>query len=178
MKIKKILPLLGVVFLLPLTLSQNKFFYGSLLQYNTNWLENNMQSNCRCIWEVCHFWKIIRADRNYRQRMHLQAMRSNPLSGSIICPSTGLSSCLRVFCDFCIWIDFQCWVKRRAVFIPKLGSEGPQSGPVELIALSLSLSVSLSIRCYNFLSGCLCQFLAIKLHARSTCGHRPWVQIP
>ena len=39
------------------------------------------------------------------------------------------------------------------VFIPKLGSEGPQLGPVELICLSVCLSLRLSVGSSSLLVG-------------------------
>ena len=54
-------------------------------------------------------------------------------------------------------------VQRRNAFIPTLGSEGPQWGPVELLYLSVRLSVSLY--------GCPHQFLAI-IHAARNCAQR------
>ena len=54
------------------------------------------------------FLAIICATHNCAQRMRPQATGSNPLSGSIICPSVCPSILPWDFCGFCICINFHC----------------------------------------------------------------------
>ena len=55
-----------------------------------------------------HFLAIMRATRNCTQSMRTQAMGSNNLSGSIICPYAHPSGCPWAFCDFGFCINLQC----------------------------------------------------------------------
>ena len=48
--------------------------------------------------------------------------------------------------DFCIFINFQCWVQRRYTFIPTLGTEGPQWSLANLICLSLYMYLCISVQ--------------------------------
>ena len=64
------------------------------------------------------FWWSNHAARNCVQYMKLQTMGSNPLSGSIICPSVSMSSIMPAFCDYCICINFQCGgPERRCIYL-------------------------------------------------------------
>ena len=83
---------------------------------------------------------IIRVACNFLQRMRPQDILSNPLSGSITCPSVHPSVCPFVRDSFRIFvfaINSSVGVQRRNSFIPILGSKVPQWGPVELLCLSL-----------------------------------------
>ena len=82
--------------------------------------------------------------------MHVTGL--NTLSGSIICPSICPSFhpvLSRPVYNFCICINFQCGVQIRDAFIPALGSKGPQWFPVNLICISVSLSLCLVV-CVTF----------------------------
>ena len=50
----------------------------------------------------------INVVRNWLHRLWTQAMGSNTLSGSIICPSVHLFVCIWELCGFCNYINFQC----------------------------------------------------------------------
>ena len=56
----------------------------------------------------CCFLLIIFVAHNCVQRMRPKAMGSNPLSGSIICPSVCLPGRILDFCDLFVCINFQC----------------------------------------------------------------------
>ena len=95
---------------------------------------------------------IIHAARNCAHRMRLQAMGLNTLSDDIICPSIHSSIRLSVFPSghpvvrgpFAIFVFMliSCvGVQHWDAFIPTLGSEGPHWDPVDIIWLSLCLSV-------------------------------------
>ena len=114
------------------------------------------------------FLAIIRVARNCVQCMQPQATGSNTLSGSIIC----LSVCLvfhEPFAFFVFVLISSVVVQNRGAFIPILGSRLPQWGTVELVCLSLCISVSLY--------GCLHQFLVIKARSPEFCtAHAASVQ--
>ena len=63
-----------------------------------------------CPRHPCRFLVNICAARNCAQRMRPQVTGSNTLNDSIIRLSFHISGCLRVFCNFCICINFQCGV--------------------------------------------------------------------
>ena len=92
------------------------------------------------------FLQSKRTDRNYVQRMRLQAMGSNPLSGSIICTSVRPSVYLWAFCDIisvCLVVSGNVWtqinVSRRWIPILEIITN---TFPVwgSIIAMYLSLN--------------------------------------
>ena len=115
------------------------------------------------------FLAIIHAAHNCAQRMWPQATGSNPLSGSIICPSVRpsvrpsvcpsvrLSVRLRTFCNFCICINFRCGGPALRCFPPHWGLSDPSE-----------VQSSLYVRLYASLSGRPRRFLAI-IHAAHNC---------
>ena len=123
----------------------------------------------------CHFWAIIHVARNCAQCMRPQTTGSNPLSGSIICPS--VRPVVRgPFVVFVFVLISSVGVQRRNSFIPTLGSGGHQWGPVEIVCLSICPSVSpplCPVFCVAFW-----QSFVRPVITRSTCGHRPRGQIP
>ena len=113
---------------------------------------------------------IIRANRNCVQHMQPQATGSNPLSGSIICPSVCPSVPTRAFCDFCICINFQCGVQRHDSFSPYWGPEDPSGVQSSLyVHISVYMSVCLSIYLYVSLSAFLRRFLSIEVRRPYLC---------
>ena len=126
------------------------------------------------------FLAIIRAACNCAQRMRPQATGSNPLSGSIICPSVRLSGRMRQFCNFGIFVLISSvGVQRHDAFTPTLGSKGSMWGPVELICPSVSLSIRLYL-CLSVQSPMpLFGDQSVRpVIACSACGRRPRSQIP
>ena len=122
------------------------------------------------------FLTIIGAVHNCTQRMWLQAMESNPASGSILCISVCLSGFLQAFCDFCISIISSVGFHLCGAFIPILGSKGPLWGSVELIWPSVCPSVSPSICTVVYVS--IWQAFWWSVIVRSAYRHRPRGQIP
>ena len=79
--------------------------------------------------------------------MRPQATESNYRIISIICPFVCPSGRLRVFCNFCFCINFQCGFQCRGAFILKLGLSfyiPPYVCPY------ICLSVSLSVHTHRF----------------------------
>ena len=92
------------------------------------------------------FLAIIHVACNCAQRIRLQAMGSNPLSGSIICPSvrTPVHPVVRGPFSVIVFVFISCvGFQRRDSFIPTVGSSGPQWGPVDIIRMCVCFSVSL-----------------------------------
>ena len=92
------------------------------------------------------FLVINRVDRNCAQCMRPQATGSHPLSDNIICPSVHMSSCPRSFYDFLFVLISSVGVHHCNIFIPTLGSEGPQWVTFKLICPSVCLSVYPSVK--------------------------------
>ena len=131
-----------------------------------------------------HFLVIICAANNCAQHMLPQATGSNPLRGSIICLSIRLSIPLQAFCDFCIYINFQCGGPVLQCIYPHIGVwRTPVGSSWAYISVCVSQSICPSLR----LSLCLTLWSsaspfgnqsAWSVIARSACGRRPRVQIP
>ena len=107
------------------------------------------------------FLAIIHAPCNCMHHMRPQTMESDPLSGSIICPPVQSCGCPQDFCDFVFILSISVGVQLHDAFIHTLGSKGPQWGPVELICLYISPSVSTYLCISVSMSGCPHGFLEI-----------------
>ena len=95
---------------------------------------------------LCRFLEIISAAHNCAYCMQPQNTGSNTLSGIIICLPILMSVRTLVrepFSIFVFVLIFSVEVQSHDSFIPTLGSEGPQWGPVENIFCPVCLSVSL-----------------------------------
>ena len=119
-----------------------------------------------------HCLEIIHMARNCAQLMQPRAMESNTLGGSILSLSVRLLSHPRAFCDFCICINFQCGGPVAWWIIPTLCFFVPQWSLVELICLSISLSLCPVVRVN------VCRSFLRPVIATSACGRRPRDQIP
>ena len=78
----------------------------------------------------------------------------NPLNASIICPSVCPLIIKWKLCSFVFVLVSSVGVQHHNAFIPTLGSEGPQWGPVKLIYQSVLVSISLFLCLSVFLSLC------------------------
>ena len=127
---------------------------------------------CASVWSsASNFDDNKNVTHNFTQRMRPQATDSNILSGIIVYPSVHTSGCPWAFCNFFICIHYLGGFQSRNSFIPTLGSEGPQCGPVKLMCPSVYLSISL----YISLTGCLHRFLEI-ICAAHNCAQHIWPQ--
>ena len=97
-----------------------------------------------------HFLAIIHADRNFAQRLWLQAKGPDPSSGSIICPPFRLSSHTWSFCDFCIGTNFQFGDSESRCIYPHTGVQRTPVGSSKAY-MSVCMSISLSGRPRRFL---------------------------
>ena len=118
------------------------------------------------------FLEIIRAACNFTHSMQPQSTGSNPLSGSIICPSVHPSGHLQAVCGFLFVLIYSVGVQRCDVFIPTLVYKGPQWGPVKIISTSVCPYLCTVIRVAFW------RLFVRPVIASSACGHRPWVKIP
>ena len=145
-----------------------------------------------CLFFCANCWQWKRASRNCVWRMQLQATGSNPLSGSIICPSirpsvrrsvrssTGLSR-------FWYLYPFPVWGSSVAVHLlltepwhihmHQYPHTGVQSTPLWSSQVFMSICLSFcSCLCLSvFMSGCPHRFLASICAARN-CVQRMWMQ--
>ena len=104
--------------------------------------------------QPCHFLEIICVACNFAQCIQPQATGSNIPSGSIICPYVHLSIRLVAHGPCAIFLSVlisSVGVQRRDEFIPTPVSKVPHWGPVEIICLSVRISVSL----FLFLFACI-----------------------
>ena len=119
---------------------------------------------------LCCFLTIIRGANNCANRMRTQATGSNPLSGSIICPSVRMSIhisvCVsfhpRAFCDLVICVNPQSRF---------------QSTPVGSSWTYMSVCLSVSLYLCPFVRIAFWWSFAWPVITCSAYSHRPWFQI-
>ena len=113
-------------------------------------------SVCLCVCLVAHvdFWKSQKCAHNCAQCIRPQDT-TNPVSGSIICPSVCPYVCLRDLYVYSIVLILDMTTitftitsvgfQRCDTFICTLGSQGPQWGPVKFMCLCIFLYVYLYV---------------------------------
>ena len=106
------------------------------------------------------FFAIIRAAHSCGQRIQNQAMGSNNLIGSIICPYVHTSGCLWAFCDFGFCINFQCGgPAQRCIYPHNWVQKNPEGSSRDY--MSILMSVYMSVWPSVSLYGCSRRFWSI-----------------
>ena len=128
------------------------------------------------------FLTIICVANNFAQSMQLQATVSNPLIGSIICPSVHPSGISRAFFGFCICISLQCWGLASRCIYPHTGGLEDPCGVQSILyvcqPVHMFLCTYVSPSLCTIVRICFWQSFTWPVIARIACGSRLRGKIP